>query len=294
MNCNQITKIITYIPGLKKTIDSAIKKEVSVQDGLDAKKSILESFNLANEAVVMLEMKYAEKLFGQDFLGPKAIETVFGPDAVPTVIPRIPFSRDELEEAKKLGQFLVLRTSQITDEKLLLPNTKRTLEKAPETRWALVTKDLMPNSTNKNYLEQIEEIVKYLREQVFLGCRIPKEYQKAIAEFEAQKEELRTLSENPDETIWEPASYRLANLQINQLIRRNQEEALYDLELYKQTNNEYLLTSDRFDWTCSIDRRYTDGSLVYVGYSSSGSVYVSGMMPGFESDYLGVAFSRTS
>ncbi|MCX6810002.1 MAG: hypothetical protein NTZ65_04655 [Candidatus Berkelbacteria bacterium] len=237
-----------------------------------------------------VSVEEAKEIMGADFLGPEAIgKSSFGPEAVPTELPPILFSPEELEKAKELGQFLILRSDQIPGDKLELPNTKATLGKVPAKRWALVTKEFIPDSTSKNYLDQTEQLVKYLREEVFADKEIPPEYQEAIAEFEAQKEELRPLVISADAAVWEPAAERLASLRITSLARRSRDEALYDLEVYKQANDQYLLPT-KYEWTSS---RASDGRLVSVGDFESGGVDVYGSGPGSVDPILGVSFSRS-
>lgn len=59
------------------------------------------------------QMRKAKEIFGKDFCGPKEIEWVLGHPVygqiAPEKIPEIPFSQNELERAKDLGQMLVLR-----------------------------------------------------------------------------------------------------------------------------------------------------------------------------------------
>lgn len=237
---------------------------------------------------VAKQIEKAKEILGSDCLGPEEVEKAFGIDIELAKIPEIPFSQKELEKAKELGQFLIFRADNIPEDKLVLPNVKQTLDKAPETRWALVSKEIIPNSTNKNYLEQTEQIIQYLQ-QVFAGSEMPTEYQKAIREFEAQKEELHSLSVSSDAKKWKPAAERLANLKINQLTRQSLDETRYDLEVYYQTNKEYLLPN-RWTWTNS---RSSDGGLVRVGDFVSGGVDVDSDGPDDSSDGLGVSFSRS-
>ena len=263
-------------------------RELKELFGLISKEEIL-SPDIAKE-IMNANLTEEEKEAGMtDFLGPETISAAFGPEAVPAEIPPILFSPEELRRARELGQFLILRSNQIPDDKLELPNTKQTLEKAPTGRWALVTKEIIPDSTDKNYLEQTEQLIKYLREQVFADVEIPAEYQEAISEFEAQKEELRPLAESREEEIWEPAAERLANLKISRLTRQSYDEVLYDLELYKQINDRYLLPN-MYTWTSS---RPSDGSLVLVGSFASVGVFVSWDRPGASGSDLGAVFSRS-
>lgn len=254
---------------------------------LQKAKELKELFGIASAET---SIEQAKELLGSDFLGAEAIEAVFGREVVPAVIPPIPFSLEELEKARdSKDQFLILRTDQVPADKLALPNTKRTLEKAPQTRWALVTKEILPDSVSKNYLQQTEQIIIHLEEQVFADREIPKEYMEAIAEFESQKEELRPLAESSDEKKWKPAAERLANLKITQLCRQTRDEVLYDLEVYHKANDQYLMP-DKWTWTSS---RASSGDLVYVGLFDAGGVDVSSYRPASSFDFLGVSFSRS-
>lgn len=263
------------------------KTDADYEQILVKARDLKELFGIAQTEI---KLEQAKELLGEDFLGTEAIEKVFGVEAIPAEIPPIPFSREELEKVRDAkDQFLILRTDQIPVDKLALPSTKETLEKAPTTRWALVTKKILPDSTNKNYLQQTEQIITHLKEQVFAGREMPPEYQAAIAEFESQKEELRPLAESSDETKWKPAAERFANLQITQLTRQSRDEVLYDLEVYRQAKNEYLLP-DKWTWTSS---RASDGSLVRVGPFDAYGADVLGSGPGASPSRLGVSFSRS-
>lgn len=65
------------------------------------------------------QMRKAKKIFGKDFCGPEEIEWVLGHPVygqiAPEKIPEIPFSQNELERAKDLGQMLVLRIDEIAE-----------------------------------------------------------------------------------------------------------------------------------------------------------------------------------
>ena len=65
-----------------------------------------------NESNVVT-LEEAEKIFEKDFLGPKAVEKVFGISLAENAIPPIPFSRKELENAKALGQQLIFQAREM-------------------------------------------------------------------------------------------------------------------------------------------------------------------------------------
>ncbi|MCL5795649.1 MAG: AAA family ATPase [Patescibacteria group bacterium] len=283
----------TRVPQPENLLQDKVEKELA---GLMADSKIPEAVKAALRGKettlspdILKQLETAKKIFGQDFLGPEAVETVFDVELDSTEIPAIPFSRQELESAQKLGQFLILRSDKIPEGKFELPNTKRTLEKAPTTRWALVSKEIIPDSTSKNYLEQTEQLIDYVKNKVFAGKTLPKKYQEAIAEFAKEKVGIAKIIISSKESEWKKAAEKLANLKITQLTRQTRDETLYDIETYYQTNKEYLLP-DKWSWTSS---RSSDGRLVLVGDFDAHGVRVSGWRPGLSDDDLGVSFSRS-
>jgi hypothetical protein len=254
-----------------------------------------------------------EKLGKENVFGPKEIEKTFGVRL--SEIPEIPFSVEELERAEKIGQMLVLRVDKTKDGKPMsllamndilakrwekekkggLLNTadgwrdavtgeKDFAEVAPRSGWALVSKDLLPDSTSKNYIDQTEVIIKALREKAFKDIEMPEEYEKAIREFESNKDRLtRLMNEN-----WEQAAKELSELKINQLTRQSIQETIYDLAMYYDARGKRLLP-DRYTWSNSRSRR---GSLVNLGSFDARGVYGDGWRPGLRAVFVGVSLSR--
>jgi len=254
-----------------------------------------------------------EKLGKENVFGPKEVEKTFGVRL--REVPEIPFSVEELERAEKMGQMLVLRVDKTEDGKPMslsamngilatrwekekkggLLNTadgwrdavtgeKGFAEVAPRSGWALVSKDLLPESTNKNYIEQTEVIVKALREKAFKDIEVPEEYEEAIREFEANKDRLtKLMSKN-----WEQAAKELSELKINQLTRQSIQEAIYDLAMYYDTRGKRLLP-DKYAWSNSRSR---DGDLVDLGDFDAKGVYGGGWLPGGRHGAVGVSLSR--
>jgi len=260
-----------------------------------------------------LAVEKAREIMGIDFLGPEAVEKTFG--FMPEVIPTLPFSESDLERAKELNQFLILRVNQIAEGKpLSMKEINKILEKqikkegkgkilydtswyknedffnkdTPKLSWALVSKTEIPDSTSKNYLQQTEQIAEYLKNLVFKDMdpnKVPPEYTEAIDELEAQKAEIVALiSSNPRE-----ATLRLSNLKINQLTRQSPVDALYDFLMYLQNNNSRLMES-KYTWTY---RLTSDGGLVSVGFFGADGANVSSWAPDSAYDDLGVSFSRS-
>lgn len=258
----------------------------------------------------------AEELFGEDFLGPEAVEKTFGIhlslDQIPDIAESIPgITLDQLERAKELGHMLVLRTDRAPDgSPLTMQKMEGLLQSAfdrdgkgkifydtgwykaqkfftkgiPKPRWALVSKEAVPHSKDKNYLQQTEAIADYLKEDVFKGMTIPDEYQTALHEFDAQKASLATLILHD----WQEAAKRLSELKLNQLIRRTPVETLYDTLVYFQNNDDRLLQG-MYDWTIS---RGADGRLVLAGNFVSDGLGMNASRPDYSDSWIGVCLSR--
>ncbi len=271
------------------------------------------------EGTVQEQMDMAKEVLGEEFFGFQEVKKAFGIEIKPEDIPEIPFSKEELERAKELNQFLVLRADKAPDGKPLslqkineilkgkvtdgskflysddgkggiksdswYKNEEFSKEETPKLAWTLASKEVIPDSTSKNYLEQTEELVNYLKNSVFKEEEMPEEYQEAIEEFEKEKEEIGKIISSE----WQKAAEKLSNLKINRLTRQNPAEVLYDIAIYFQNKGERIL-ENRYSWTSS---RNSDGRLVLVGLFGSGGVSVCGWEPGYSGGNLGVAFSRS-
>lgn len=271
------------------------------------------------EGTVQEQMDMAREAMGEEFFGFQEVEKAFGIKISPEDIPEIPFSKEDLERAKELNQFLVLRAykapdgkplslqkineiikGKVTDGSKLLysddgkggikgdawyKNEEFIKNETPKLAWALVSKEVIPNSTSKNYLQQTEELVNYIKDSVFKGSEMPEEYQEAIKEFEKEKDGIGKIISSE----WQKAAEKLSQLKINQMTRQNPAEVLYDIAIYFQNKKERIL-ENMYTWT---SRRASDGKLVGVGHFDSDGVYVRRDGPGRSSDGLGVAFSRS-
>jgi len=267
------------------------------------------------------QMLRAKEIMGDDFFAHEEIEKAFGFKVNPELIPEVPFSREDLERARELNQFLILRVDKTGDGKpltlakmneLLGGKTKDgskalyaddesgsgkieddswykdedfALKDVPKLSWALVSKEVISSSPDKNYLDQTSEIVDYLKNEVFKGKEIPVEFQSAISEFEKSKDGIEKLM-NED---WEKAAEKLEGLAITKFTRQTPAEAIYDIFVYFQNKGERLL-ENMYTWT---SRRSSDGELVLVGRFDSGGAGVYGDGPGGSDAYLGVSFSRS-
>jgi hypothetical protein len=158
-------------------------------------------------------------------------------------------------------------------------------KETPKLSWALTSKEVIPDSTSKNYLQQTESIIDYIKEKVFKSGALPKEYQDAIKEFAEQKEKISKLMKDD----WQEATKILEELRITKLTRKSPSEAVYDFIAYFKTNKERLL-ENMYTWT---SRRGSDGRLVDVGLFDSGGARVPRDTPDDSHGILGVAFSRS-
>lgn len=286
----------------------AIAKALEKKDFVRAKQimeGLQKNVESAREQGGETALERAEALMGRDFLGPDAVRETFGIDV--ETIPAIPFSENNLERAKELGQMLVLRVDRAADG---APLTMRKMEAAlegaiylsektdswyknenffttetPTVGWALVSKDVIPNSTSKNYHQQTEVLADYVRSKVFHGETVPAEYEAALTEWDAEKDEIAALVG----TNWQEAAKRLEALQITQLTRQSPADVLYDGLMRLQARNECLL-GGKFTWT---KRRTLDGVPVSVGSANALGAKVSIWGPDFAHGALGVSFSRS-
>lgn len=268
------------------------------------------------------QIRVAKEIMGnREVMGPDEVEKAFGIKLKPESIPPIPFSKEELKRAKELGQFLVLRADSAPDGKPLTMRkiyeitTPKLDDKGkgkvlyevswygeqdfytggkdkkpvdfsmPKFGWALTTKDFMPNSTSKNYLQQTEEIAKYLEAEVFKGKAVPKEFKEAIDELNSKKAQLKKLLDEGDRSKYEP---EISKLKLNKLTRQNPSEVLYDILIYFQNNDERLL-GNKYAWTHATD---SGGGRVSLGDFVSLGVDVDCDSDDRSVSDLGVVFSR--
>ena len=260
-----------------------------------------------------VSIEQAREILGQDVLGPEAVETTFG--FMPEDIPPIPFSIEDLEKAKELDQFLELRVDKTFNgnpldmnkmHELLQPDftannqgkilnsygkadswykNEDFLKDVSRASWVLVSKDVIPNSLNQNFLQQTDVIANYLKTDIFKDQELPEVYKEAIKEFEAKKAGIQVILTSN----WQEAAKQLSELKINQLTRQLPVETMYDFLMYFKNNKKRLLES-KYTWTYC---RASGGGLVRVGNFDSGGVDVSSYTPGYSVDFLGVSFSRS-
>jgi len=269
-------------------------------------------------AEIEAQIEAAKGIFGKDFIGPEEAKAAFGIET--GVVPAIPFAKEELERAQELGQMLILRLpitmtqinetlkGKVKDGKKLLYHSDESTgklkddtwykddeffnEELPQAGWALASKEVVADSTNKNYLEQTNTLINYIQNEVFKGKTLPAEYAEAIAEFNGFMKANPDFADkvtSGDDSIWKPAAAQLESFKITELTRQSPAEALYDIAAYFQTNDERLL-ENMYTWT---KRRVSDGGLVGVGPFDALGASVLRLRPGPRGGFLGVSFSRS-
>ena len=247
---------------------------------------------------------FAHQLFtrGTDLLGPEEVIRTFGASPSINQVPPIPFTEEELDRAKALGQCLelhepisMLEMNRVLGNKLgdgaLLYNTGRyekepfyATNKSATWHWRLTTKTVIPDSTGVDYLNQSLVLARYLKTQVYAGQDLPELYAQAIAELEARKQKLAKLM-NKD---WQKAALELSNLAINQRCRETPSQVLQSIAMCQAVNGDYLL-SNTWTWT---NTRTADGRLVLVGDAAPHGVHGDRDDSRLSDGILGVRFSR--
>ena len=155
----------------------------------------------------------------------------------------------------------------------------------PEVAWAFTTDTVLPDSTNKNYLDQTQFLADFLRTQLFKGEKLPKEYEEAIREFESQKAEITKLMGSD----WKEAAKKLSALRLNQL-RAAPVEALFDfVQTLRGTADKRRTLVDKYTWTNKLS---SGGHLVGFGFCDSDGAGVGDDPPDYTLGSLGVALSR--
>lgn len=334
MDCSQLQKSLSHLLSLlaeftsvyTRVEESKGHKDPANKQAIESSESLLQEIRLAIREIenyFYVSLRQAQEIMDregqQNFLGSEQVKIAFGIEVKD--IPKIPFSREELERARELGQMLILRMDKCPDgqpltmEKInqilqgrtkdgqkILNDYDETEKKmnsdcwykdedfftkeSPQFGWALVSKEVIPDSTDSNYLIQSEKLIDYLINQVFKGQEIPQIYQQALQEFEKVRQQ-----EKLDELITQDlqkAAQILEELQITQLLRQSPAETFYDLMIYFQNTGQRLL-ENIYTWS---NRRHSSGRLVFVGGFDADGAYADKDWSKFSDSELGVCFSR--
>lgn len=256
-----------------------------------------------------MELQEAREVLGNDVFGPEKVKAVFGIEMDETPVPEIPYSRQDLEKAKELGEILVLRVNQDPEGQPLTMQKMNEMLQAkfqadgkgkilwqvdwyanedfftkdtPKVEWKLISKDVVPNSTSKNYIEQTRTLRDYLREHGLVT-------EEELAECSDEKlQQIREFLEIDPNNNWKETARQLSELQVNKNHRRIPAEALYDGLLVFGSSNERLL-EHRYDWTATTS---SDGGLVYFGDADARGAGVRRDGPRISGGNLGVVSVR--
>ena len=282
------------------------KTASKVEQLLEALQRAYRSDTLPESARLEIKLQEAREAIGQEnFLGPKEVEQALDLQIPEESIPEVPFSLEELKRAKALNHFLILRLDRFTSKELyerynqLHANPQEPLlydtdwyqnedfytQDKPKLAWALVSREVLPSSTDKNYLQQTQELIHYLKNQVYKDQPAPPDFNTWVAEFDSQKAALAQLITSN----WQEAARKLSKLAINQHYRPSFADSLYDLAIYQRTHNQRLLPN-LYAWTRS---RSSDGSLVDVGPFRSSGLIVYGLRPVYHDTGLGLLVARS-
>ncbi len=280
---SEIIRTVEYKP---KEVESKRKSLEEDAEGTEVDfQKILEQFEEPprREKVEKGETTYekAKEIMGKDFLGLEAFNETFG--LVRTLkeeFKTVPYSDSELVEAKRKGEMLVLRYSlkEVSSEMEEIYKRLETMfdkdkdgevlydtdwyenedffKKAPiREGWALVSKDVIENSTSKDYIAQTAELRDYLA-----GVdSLTKDEKREVTD--EKLDEIRKVMSSD----WEKAAKMLAGLKINQNHRRTPAEALYDFAVrYKSTGERQL--ENMYDWTNTLS---SSGRLVHFGKANA-------------------------
>jgi hypothetical protein len=246
----------------------------------------------------------ALELLGEDHIfGPEQVRTAFGIEF--ENIPAIPFSREMLEACRNKNIDLILYADKLPDGSPLtgnnliqsLNNTKTTdgkpfiynnslewltakdanglfkescfMAEVPELRWKLVSREVLDNSKNLNYLEQTQVLIENVQ-SLYTGAGTPMSanVRQAIEEFDRTKPELERLISSD----WQQAADMLEALEINQLFRETLVEAIFRAAIIDRTQKKLPL-GNTYSWTKS---RSSGRGLVgfgYVGHAGGASAF---------------------
>ncbi len=249
MTCQEITNYLHKLALCKADFDEAFH-EPNVQECYQTKEKINHLFSVELAEFLMTE-KEAREIMGEDFIGVMEVEDALNIQIDRRKVPRIPFSREELERAKELGHFLIYRTDSFSVrdleelENMQLFNSNLVLneyrscdfftDEKPQLGWSLVSK--APINQRGNYFEQAIGSILYLKKEMYQNAAIPDAYEKAIDEFESTSI-LTGTSGIRDEKV----ARKLASLKITQSLRPSVVEAVYDLLVYYKTIGQSLYT----------------------------------------------------
>ena len=255
----------------------------------------------------IMEKNEKGRFFGQD-----EIEKTFGQKI--ENIPPIPFTEHELELARDNGQYLILRSDKLSDgTSLTMENVNSMLagklnigpdykilykvdwyanedfykKETPKLSWSLATKESIPNTKSKNYLDQTELLLSYAKSVAEDNTPFKLALDEAEAEWNQIKPQIAALI--TDTNKWKETADLLAPLKITKLFRHTPVEVIYDILVRLQNNPDDTMAKSEYIWTSG---RSSVGNFVHVGFAVAGGAGVHGDQPGLTFSSLVASFSR--
>ena len=293
----------------------------AIRDDIEERLKSMEKELSKFEMTEGISMKEAKEIMGANFYGPEevkaALGVVFPESQIPT---EIPFSAEILERLKDTHQLILyggelmgtphsaagqyicekFQNKKNDGTKLLFDtdwykNEKFFTQERTELRWKLVSKDLISNSTDKNYLDQTDVLYEHVRAIYGFADinKIPKEVIEALEEWDDLKkntkkfDELKKFVESSDEAEWKSAADTLEKLKLTQMFRESFIEWFYRTALTERATGERLLPNT-YSWTKS---RASGGFFVSAGDFDDDGGSVNGRRPRDSGSSIGCAFS---
>ncbi|MDO8507937.1 MAG: hypothetical protein Q7S53_05245 [bacterium] len=262
---------------LKESLRQALD-EGDIQRAGDLKEKILPHLEVLRRNTDIF--KEAKEIMGENFFGPLEIERTFGRKLDRSEIPEIPFSREDLEGAKELRQFLILRTDKDADGK---PLTIKKMDeqfglmeefgsdawarkesffntKTPRTGWALTGRGGFKAGS---YLGATEKAELWLKKYVFPNeSKMPDEYRQALDEWTRKKKDIFSGTASGSGIKKRRATWDLMSLSLNKLTKHTPVELFYDSMVYFHHRAEDLYEGLNV-WTNESPK--DDVVCVYVG-----------------------------
>ncbi len=241
-----------------------------------------------------------EIMGSQNFLGPEDIRNCFSIEV--KNVPVIPFTKQELERGRELGQDLILYIDKLENDVPLTLLSMRALTKdkdlgdneklisqenilalcddelddeVPRLGWRLTSKECISLSEYKNFYDQTDMLPTYLKDVVFKGVNVPPTYADAIEEWEnvkATNPDLRSNSCDWQDEKQTAAAQTLSTLAINNLTRERLSEAIFrSLVYYNKYGMSLPVYLNRYPACTQTNSLTRNGKLIYLGnYGSQG------------------------
>lgn len=269
-HCQKLKENYIETIKLQREFDMELTKVAQTKEVIDVKviktqiEATIEIMRLTME-IMPCSPERAEKILGKDYLGPETIQSVFKYKL--KEIPEIPFTIKDIEKAKELGQYLILRITKfkpllsweerdLTTSILLrsvrdvhkvndlIAQQGRYLYDTPRLGWALVNKESVGfgpayTTEKQSYDVQTTTMLDYLSSKIYRNRELPEKYNKMLHEYNVLMKDAFTKG-----TPTQPDFESVQKLGINQVLRHTFVEVLYDIYVYYQKNKEFLFTKD--------------------------------------------------